>query len=136
MSAQAKKKTRWWVIILFIPLLVSCSSFTPVAKELWKISLRVGDFLIKNRIGQVIERSLERAIDKIMQEFFERRVCDIIPLRNNPLEGISTCEMEFINGENGKICKIKNLKVYRESENSNEWHESTSMRRIIDEQLR
>ena len=52
MQYKKQRKTNWWVIFLFIPLLVGCS---PVTQQLFKVGVYVGGVLVETVVGITIE---------------------------------------------------------------------------------
>lgn len=65
MQYKKQRKTSWWLIFLFIPLLVGCS---PVTNGLFLKELEVylGETLIKTVVGYTIEVIIGKVISSIL----------------------------------------------------------------------
>jgi hypothetical protein len=63
MQYKKQRKTNWWVIFLFIPLLVGCS---PVTQQLFNVGVYVGGVLVETVIGKTIEAIFDKVISYIL----------------------------------------------------------------------
>ncbi|MEG3892462.1 hypothetical protein QT973_18830 [Microcoleus sp. Z1_A1] len=85
MQYKKQRKTNWWVIFLFIPLLVGCN---PVTTELFfKLEVYLGDALLKTVVGPTIEIIFDKAISYISPH--------TKPDPDNSLKGRYTGELTF-----------------------------------------
>lgn len=85
MQYKKQRKTSWWVIFLFIPLLVGCS---PVTTELFlKLEVYLGDALLKTVVGPTIVIIFDKVISYISPY--------VKPYPDNPLRGHYTGELTF-----------------------------------------
>lgn len=63
MQYKKQRKTNWWVIFIFIPLLVGCS---PVTQQLFNVGVYVGGVLVETLVGKTIEIVLDKVISSIL----------------------------------------------------------------------
>jgi len=85
MQYKKQRKTSWWLILLFIPLLVGCN---PVTTELFlKLEVYVGDALLRTVVGPTIEIIFDKVISYISPH--------VKPYPDNPLRGRYTGDLIF-----------------------------------------
>ncbi|MEG4861284.1 hypothetical protein QUB75_28230 [Microcoleus sp. K1-B6] len=85
MQYKKQRKTSWWLILLFIPLLVGCN---PVTTELFlKLEAYVGDALLGTVVGPTIEIIFDQVISYISPH--------TKPYPDNPLRGRYTGDFTF-----------------------------------------
>ncbi|MDZ4786223.1 MAG: hypothetical protein SGJ02_09125 [bacterium] len=84
MQYKKQRKTSWWIILLFIPLLFGCS---PLAPQLWKVAISVGEVLIETVVGKTVEA----LVDKLMAYISPH----VKPYPENPLKGRYTGDLTF-----------------------------------------
>lgn len=86
MQYKKQRKTSWWLILLFIPLLVGCN---PVTNGLFLKELEVylGDALLRTVVGPTIEIIFDQVISYISPH--------VKPYPDNPLRGRYTGELTF-----------------------------------------
>lgn len=126
MRTQSQKSTRWWIIFLFIPLLIS--SCGPVI--LWEIAIYVGQGIVYTVVGYTIER----VVDELVQNILHKDVGDTIPDSNNPLYGTYSTTMKFRNKKTGKTYQITHPRMYRVSLYS-EWELAPDLHELVDQAL-
>ena len=106
MEYPKQKKTKWWLILLFIPLLVGCS---PVTQSLLTFFVYIGNQLTPIVVGQTIEI----VFDKLRDYFSDHVIVDV----NNPLKGTYSGDLRF-EGETAN-CKysyvLKKPRMFRTS---------------------
>ncbi len=86
MQYKKTRKTSWWLIFLFIPLLVACSPVTP---QLLSLAVYVGEVLIQTVAGQTIEVVFDKIISYISPHV------QIEPDPENPLRGRSKIDLTY-----------------------------------------
>jgi hypothetical protein len=113
MQYKKQRKTSWWLIFLFIPLLVGCN---PVTSELFlKVELYLGNKLIETVVGPTIEIIIDKLISYISPH--------VEPYRDNPLRGRYTGNLTF--KKEGISCKDVHVEkapeMMRESVKNQHW---------------
>ena len=145
---QATIKRKGWkhrlMILLFIPMLVSCASpsASPISSLIWKVAAFIGRELITTTTGQVIEQLVDKALGN---KFFADTVSppkteDVIPDQNDLLHGYYSkpfkWELTTPSGEK-KSCSIQKPKVIRPSKSSGwEWDIPYSEKRRLEQCLK
>ena len=89
MQYKKQRKTRWWLILLFIPLLVGCN---PVTEQLVRLGIYVGDVLIHSFVGISIESVSDYISDQLGYDLSPQYV---IADPDNPLKGTSSKDLTF-----------------------------------------
>ncbi len=111
MQYKKQRKTSWWIILLCIPLLVGCS---PLAPQLWRIGVYLGNHLILTGEGLAIEKIIEILIHKLFNSSHDVTV-DVGTVdvdADNPLRGTSSADLKF-NGETANCQYSYSLKKPR-----------------------
>ena len=142
MQYKKQRKTNWWVIFLFIPLLVGCN---PVTTELFlKLEVYLGDALRTTVVGKTIEIVLDYFISKfilhppylpdhvIVDKDYPSLSDHVIVDADNPLKGTYAGDLIF-KGETAN-CKytysLKNPRIFRTSIDAN-WHPTSEAQERI-----
>ena len=124
MQYKKQRKTNWWVIFLFIPLLVGCS---PVTQQLFKVGVYVGGVLLETVVGETIENVVGKLFELIHHYLSDHVIVDaddpFIVDADDPLKGTYAGDLPF-EGETAN-CKytysLKNPRIFRTSIDAN-WH--------------
>ena len=112
-----KKGQPWWLILLIIPMLVSCN-------PLVKVTLFIGETLIASETGQIIEIIIDTLVKELFDKFFPGHV---IPDKGNLLQGYYSKDMTF-KGINSLV--LHQPRMCRDSETS-EWYLTPNERKKI-----
>jgi hypothetical protein len=80
-----KKGQPWWLILLIIPMLVSCN-------PIFKVALFIGDTLIASATGEIIEIIIDTLVKEIFDKFPPGHV---ITDEGNLLQGYYSKDMTF-----------------------------------------
>ena len=111
MEYPKQKKTKWWLILLFIPLLVGCN---PITGALYEIELTIGDKLIHTLAGSTIEIVFDK-----LTKYLTGDVVDPDP--KDPLRGYHKGNLVLVNKETPN-CQlsytVKHPEMYREATNA------------------
>jgi len=83
MQYKKHRKTSWWLILLFIPLLVGCNPVTPL---LWNFFVYLGNDLRVMAAGQTIEIVFDK-----LTHLSDHVIVDA----DNPLKGTYATDLRF-----------------------------------------
>lgn len=138
MQYKKQRKTNWWVIFLFIPLLVGCS---PVTQQLFKVGVYVGGVLRTTVFGVTTEIVVGKLLELIHDYLSDHVIVDadypslsdhVIVDADNPLKGTYAGDLTF-KGETAN-CKytysLKNPRIFRTSIDAN-WHPTSEAQERI-----
>jgi hypothetical protein len=100
-----KKGQPWWLILLIIPMLVSCN-------PLFKVALFIGDTLIASETGEIIEIIIDTLVKEIFDKFSPGHV---ITDEGNLLQGYYSKDMTF---KSIDYLVLHQPRMYRTSETS------------------
>ncbi len=124
MKTQSRKSTRWWIIFLFIPLLVSCQV---VPALVWQLTIIVGEAIAYTAVGYTIEQAID--------QWLHHDVGYTIPDSNNPLYGTYSTTMKLENKETRKTYTVSHPRMYRVSLDS-EWELAPDLKELVEQVLR
>ncbi len=115
----------WWIILLLIPMLVSCVS--PVV--FWEVALSVGAELAYSQIGQFIEQVIDNLVEKA---FNDESPGYVIEDPNNPLQGTYSTKMRFTTIDRGqrRSFEVTKPRMFRDSESS-PWQLAPDIKELV-----
>jgi len=133
MQVTIKKKSAqpWWVIILIIPMLVSCA--VPVV--IWQVALYVGAGLMYTAAGQVIEKVVDNLVEQL---FHSDSPGYVIIDPTNPLQGNYSKEMKFATTDRGETKKyeLPRPRMVRDSKYSVDWQLAPDLKALVNQVLK
>ena len=126
MQNTANKKAQpWWLILLIIPMLVSCGGPTQIW---WELEVFIGKNFATTVVGQVIEKIIDEVVGILIKRHPDLD-CRVIPDEGNLLQGTNSCDAT-VKIPNVSSVVLHQPRMYRDSETS-KWYLAPDERKKI-----